>query len=70
MWKLLRYGTVRLGSQGVFWKPDTRQGAAMEAREEVTRSKDLMETSHGRTERRQGRRGMLTRRKKFEVQKE
>lgn len=60
VWKLLRYGTVWLGSQGVFWKPDMRQGAAKEVREEVTRSKDLMETFHGRIERRQGRRGMLT----------
>lgn len=70
VWKLLRYGTVWLGSQGVFWKPDMRQGAAMEVREEVTRSKDLMETFHGRIERWQGRRGMLTQRKKFKVQKE
>lgn len=70
VWKLLRYGTAWLGSQGVFWKPDMRQDAAMEVREEVTRSKDLMEIFHGRIERRQGRRGMLTWRKKFKVQKE
>ena len=59
-----------MGSQGVFWKPDMRQGAAVEVREEVTRSKDLMETFHDRIERLQGRRGMLTRRKKFKVQKD
>lgn len=56
----MRYGTVWLGSQGVFWKPGMWQGAARE----------LLETFHGGTERRQGRRRALTRRRKFKVQKE
>lgn len=58
------------GSQGVFWKPDMWQGAAREVREELTRSKEPMETLHGGTKRQQGRQRTLTWRRKFKVQKE
>lgn len=58
------------GSQGVFWKPDMWQGAAREVREEVTRSKEPMETLHGGTKRQQGRQRTLTWRRKFKMQKE
>lgn len=54
----------------MFWKPDMWKGAAMEVRKEVTRSKELVETFHGRIERQQGRQRMWTWRKKLKVQKE